>query len=270
MIAIDEKSLKSVLEVPFLAVSRIGELPAVRLLEIEVIHVDGLSGVQALVVTGDLQSRVPYGPDGRPGRLLGEYVADEIAALGELGVLPSPSKVGVVLTGDLYCDEMAIERGASGDVRPVWEAFDRHFAFVTGVLGNHDELGPSSESVAFRAGAGRYLLDGRSMRIAGIHFGGVSGVMGSRSRANRLSQGDYLSAVRSVVSSGIDVLVVHESPSILELGFKGSDPLRGVVESAKPILMCCGHVRWTKPFARLESGTTILNTDGRCVVLVQD
>ncbi len=92
------------------------------------------SGLDALILTGDLQGIAPSWSTGSTG-LLGVRLAEELVELSEQGVLPYPERTGVVLAGDLYSAPGANIRGASGDVRAVWEAFADAFRWVAGVQG---------------------------------------------------------------------------------------------------------------------------------------
>jgi hypothetical protein len=78
--------------------------------------------LDGLILTSDLQGRELL-PDGRPGSLLGEVVADELQLLSELGEIPPFSRLGVILAGDLYVVPGLERRGGYGDVRDVWQAF---------------------------------------------------------------------------------------------------------------------------------------------------
>ncbi|NPC81792.1 metallophosphoesterase, partial [Pyxidicoccus fallax] len=107
-------------------------------------------GLDALLVMSDLQGVAPHALRDGAVALLGEVLADTLAELGEYGDLPLPANTGVVLAGDLYSDETATVRGASGDVRAVWSAFATHYRWVAGVAGNHDTFGSAREQQRFR------------------------------------------------------------------------------------------------------------------------
>jgi len=132
------------------------ELPIVRAVA------SRLTGaVEAVVCCSDLQGIVPAARWDAPRRLVGEVVAEELAILAELGVLPTASRVGVLLAGDLYTIPTLDRRGGYGDAWPVWLAFARRFRWVVGVAGNHDDLTQPTDEVRALQRTGRLrLLDG--------------------------------------------------------------------------------------------------------------
>lgn len=268
VIRIKDDSLRCLLQVPFVGTSANGRAPTFGVLDISILEIQGLDDLTALIVTGDLQAREVQRKDGTPSRLLGVALAEELLTLAELGELPPTSDTGVILTGDYYCDPDPT-RGASGDVRAVWEAFASHYGFVTGVEGNHDTFGDARQRAAFLSGPGHRLLDAKVIDVCGLRIGGVGGVVGNPERPNRRNADHYSLAVRAVTRSRPDVLVVHESPAIPELGLIGNDRLREDLDSAPPMLVCCGHVHWDTALTTLGSISVILNADERCVVLIQ-
>jgi hypothetical protein len=199
--------------------------------------------------------------------LLGELVAEELLALCELGTLPPADEVGVILTGDLYCDPELIRRGGIGDVRSVWEAFAVSFAFVAGVAGNHDMFGSDAEFSTFRQGAGCHLLDLDVRTLQGLKVAGLSGIVGDTKRPNRRSNEEFLDAIALLLLEPIDVLVLHDAPAIPEQDQKGNEDLRALLDVGPPILVACGHHHSDDPLVELASGSSILNVDSRCVVL---
>ena len=93
------------------------------------------SGLDALVLTSDLQGVAPSWRQGGESALLGQLVVEELLQLAEAGALPYPERTGVVLAGDLYSAPGGDVRGATGDVRAVWEAFADALRWVAGVRG---------------------------------------------------------------------------------------------------------------------------------------
>ena len=231
------------------------------------VEATGLKDLSGLIVTGDLQYREIAGENATAGRLLGERLADELATLADLGELPPAELTGVILTGDLYCGE-DFKRGATGDVRSVWEAFDSHFAFVAGVAGNHDEFGDLLQGEDFRSGPGRHLLDDEAVSICGLTVGGVGGVVGNPERPNRRGEGTYMGLVAGLLNKPLDALVLHESPGFPANGLIGSGRLRSVLEVAPAVTVFCGHSHWSEPLLELASGLQVINVDARCLVLV--
>lgn len=231
------------------------------------VEATGLKELSALIVTGDLQYREVAGENAAVGRLLGERLADELAILADLGELPPTELTGVILTGDLYCAE-DFRRGATGDVRSVWEAFDSQFAFVSGVAGNHDAFGDLFQGGKFRSGPGRYLLDDEAVSVCGLTLGGLGGVVGNPERPNRRDEGTFMGLVAGLLDESLDALVLHESPSFPSIGLIGNDRLRSVLENAQAVTVFCGHSHWSEPFVELPSGLQVINVDARCLVLV--
>lgn len=213
--------------------------------------VDALpAGLDALVICSDLQGRVG-------SRLLGVATVDALVALGEQGALPPPAATGVLLAGDLYAAPKADERGASGDVTPVWDAFEERFRWVTGVLGNHDTL-----AAWHRA----RVLDGNILERDGLRIGGVSGIIGKPTKPMRKTEAAFTAALRAVLDA--DVVVLHEGPEIPERRLLGHPAVRRTLDQASPPpLVISGHCHWPTPFVVLPSTLQILNVDGRVIVL---
>lgn len=261
MIEIHEESGRLIHQVPFTGAAPRDGGPLKGNLDIVTYLATGLNGFAALVVTGDLQYRELVGEKPSAGRLIGQLLCEELVALSELGELPESELTGVILAGDLYCNESAQVRGASGDVGPVWDAFREDFAAVVGVAGNHDRL----DSVT---GQGAHILDGETVNVMGLLIGGVSGIIGQPGRALRRAEDEYLGPVEQLLHESPDALVLHESPAIDELGVRGNSRLRQVLERFNETIVICGHVHWPSPFARLHSGSRVVNVDSRCLVLV--
>ena len=247
----------SLSQVRYLNARRGGGTDTARL-ELTRARVRGLpEGLEALVAASDLQGIVPD-PETGEARLLGEPVAEALEALALDGVLPSTTRTGVVLAGDLYSVPEANRRGGHGDVRPVWAAFAERFAFVVGVAGNHDD-------VSAVRGPNVHLLDTQVKTLAGLRFGGVGLIAGNPAKPGRRAEVDQLARVALVASEGVDFLVLHEGPAGGErqVGHPGLTEL--VVEHAVPLTVC-GHAHWAEPLWRHTRGQ-VLNVDARVVVL---
>jgi Icc protein len=258
-------------QIPYQSVFRPHGVPATGLLDVTTMAATGLGELAALVVTGDLQFRERRARnDHRPARLLGELVAEELYALCQLGILPPADETGVLLTGDLHCDPNLARMGGIGDVRSVWERFADNFTFVAGVAGNHDAFGPSSEWADFRQSAGRNYLDLEVKTLGALKIGGLSGIVGDPKRPNRRTNEEFLNAVDLLLREAIDVLVLHDAPAIPEKSHHGNTDLRSRLERGRPTFVACGHIHWTDPLTVLTSGTTVLNVDSRCVVLLNN
>ncbi|MCB9635450.1 MAG: metallophosphoesterase [Sandaracinus sp.] len=215
-------------------------------------------GVDAWIVTSDLQGVAP-GWDGA-NVLLGVALVDALLELSEHGVLPYPERTGVVLAGDLYSAPAGNVRGASGDVREVWEAFAASYRWVVGVAGNHDRFGEGRERARFEATDGVHLLDGDTVDLDGVGFGGVGEIVGDPDKAGRKSEGEFFERLDHVTRRRPDVLVLHQGPEG-EHDQPGEPRVNGALVDFEGQVVC-GHVHWERPRA-----TNVLNVDGRVVVL---
>ena len=186
------------------------------------------------------------------------------------GRLPIGPEAGVLLCGDLYTAPKADRRGGLGDVSAVWRSFAQRFAWVAGVLGNHDTLG---DNPALPVPVdGTHLLDGDTASAGGLTLGGVSGIAGKLTRPNRKDAATYISLLDRVVTLGCDAVLLHESPACFGAR-RGSNAIRDYLElagatygSEAPIVFC-GHTYWKNPFAELPGGVQVLNVDHRVFVL---
>jgi len=216
--------------------------------------------LDAIVACSDLQG-VVADPHSGESLLLGVALAEYLAELAHEGVLPPAARTGVILAGDLYSVPAANKRGGFGDVADVWAAFAEHFAWVTGVAGNHDDI----TNVARLGRENVHLLDGAPVELDGIRIGGVGGIIGNPGKKMRRSAEEFLSLVDRVVDHEIDVLVLHEGPHGDE-DQRGNAELRAAVEAGGVGFTVCGHAHWDAPLAAHGAGQ-ILNVDARAVVL---
>ncbi|WFR65042.1 hypothetical protein P9222_14100 [Paenibacillus amylolyticus] len=167
--------------------------------------VSGLpDGVDALIVTSDLQGVVPATERSKDANFGGATASNEETynsvgtnakmdcnpmqstsedqLLGE--VLPAyvrlllevewpeldPERIGVLMCGDLYA--LRGKRGASGNPVPVWLAFRAAFGWVAGVHGNHD-LTDEADAHRLHSVEGIHAMDGPDAMInAGPPTGG--------------------------------------------------------------------------------------------------
>ena len=241
-----------------------------RQIDIELLRVDSLPGdLDALIVTGDLQAR-ELTASGKCGRLLGITASEYLADLVGNGLIPVGGRVGVLLCGDLYTVPTADRRGGLGDVSDVWRAFSAHFAWVVGVLGNHDafENGATVPKDIERA----HLLDGNAVNMDGLAVGGVSGIVGKLSRPNRKDGDTFISLLDCVVTLACDVVLLHESPACFGAR-RGNNAIREYLELAGDVygdeapLVFSGHTYWEDPLVVLPGGIQVLNVDHRLFVL---
>ena len=226
-------------------------------------------GLDAIVLTSDLQGREWPCKSGRAARLLGEVVAEELALLAELGTLPPADRVGILLAGDFYAKpDLGAGRGGSGDVRVVWEAFRSRFRWVCGVAGNHDRFGTGPPDLAaFASFAGVNYLDGGVATLDGLRVAGVGGIVGKASRDFRRTEDDYRATLNRLLLLRPGIAIVHGGPDIPGVDLRGSELVRACFLGASPTLVVCGHCHWDAPFHALANGTQVCNVDARVVVL---
>jgi len=257
-------------EITYLNVSRESVAETVSI-PVILAKVDGLPGpLGALLATADLQGYEQDREDGAPARLLGCLVAEEIAALGDLGTLPMAGTIGILLAGDLYSVPTLDRRGGLGDVRSVWEAFAERFRWVTGVAGNHDGFGESQRDLdLFRRGPGISLLDGDLVTLDTLRVGGIGGIVGNSRKHLRKSEDDFAGMVTRVIAGAPDVVVMHDGPDIPDRDFAGTPAIREALEAERPTLAVRGHRHWDEPLATLANGTQVLNVHERVVLLVR-
>ncbi|MEZ4427740.1 MAG: hypothetical protein R3A51_08655 [Nannocystaceae bacterium] len=217
-------------------------------------RVDALPGrLQGLVLTSDLQAR----ERGGAGRAIGVALAEQLVGVCR-GRGLAPSRVGVVLAGDLYTAATLERRFGVGDVSDVWDAFAARFAWVTGVLGNVDRLPPAARKR-------HRLLEGDAITLDGLRIAGVGGIIGDARMENRRPQEVVEREFASALRGAPDLLVLHEGPSVPGVGLPGSDVVRRALRDFTGVVVC-GHCTWPRPLAAVR-GATVINTDGRCVVL---
>lgn len=227
--------------------------------------------LDALLVTSDLQGVVRSWQshtmrDSQPSRLLGEELADVYVKLAAQGVVPLPERTGVILAGDLYAVPTGDKRGASGDVRSVWQAFADRFRWVIGVEGNHDRFGTKAERQALCDRQNLDLIDYGTVHRDGLQLGGVSGIMGDPAKLGRRGDTEFLAALRLVVESQPEILVLHQGP-IGDAEQRGDRQVTQLLRHAANVLTICGHVHWHEPLAELHESCQVLNVDSRAVVL---
>lgn len=254
MIRIEAIESEPIAELPYLNARSGGGTESSRL-AFRRARVDALADeLDAIVCCSDLQGFAD-------GALLGIAVANQLAGLAEAGVLPRAQRTGIVLCGDMYARPGASKRGGFGDVADVWYAFAEHFAWVVGVAGNHDDV-----TAVRDIGDHVHLLDGDSVVVDGIRFGGVGrAIMGTTEKPGRRPEADQLAHLATVIDQRCDVLLLHEGPHGDD-GQIGHPAIRERIETGGVGLTVCGHRHWDDPLATHTRGQ-ILNVDARVVVL---
>jgi len=102
-------------------------------------------------------------------------LAQELALLAEFSEIPPLKQIGVLLLGDFYAAPALTERGAHGNVEPVWHAFAERFRWVVGIAGNHDVFPNFADwhvDHNYRFG-NRYFLDGSVVTVDGLKIAGI-------------------------------------------------------------------------------------------------
>lgn len=230
--------------------------------------------LDGLICLADLQGRERT--HAGPGRLLGLPVCEHLLQLAENGRLPSPSRLGVVLAGDLYAVPDLSRRGGCGDVTEVWRAFAEHFRWVVGVLGNHDTL---TVEAGQALPANAHLLDGTLARLKELRISGVGGIIGDPAKVNRKDEGTHRRMLESVLLEMPALVVTHEGPSGADPLAIGSRLLRELWENwatlcaaeGRPTpLLVCGHSYWPMPLLEFPHGLQVLKVDGRVVILLRE
>ena len=217
-------------------------------------------GVEALVVTSDLQAREL---DENSNRLLGEVVAEELFLLADGETLPAPQQIGVILAGDLFVPPRLDARGGVGEVSHVWRGFAELFQWVIGVAGNHDD------EIQLAGVNNAWELDGGIQEVGAWQFAGLGGIIGKPSRARRRSDDEYCKTLHTLLKSSPDFLILHQAPTVPGEKFSGDPSIRRVLEQYDDVLTICGHAHWKTPLAELSGGQQVLNVDDRVVVLTR-
>ncbi len=256
-------------EIPFLNAGRRPGAFYVDQLPVHEAFVDRLpDGMSAIIATADLQGReqLKKSPTAPP-RLLGEVLPEQLATdiLPELGL--TTGQIGVLLAGDFYTVPALDRRGGSGDVTNVWWSFADQFDWVAGVAGNHDTFGDDPKAAPRFHSRKIHYLDEARVNINGLKIAGLGGIIGSPHRAQRRSADDYGRALKSLLESQTDILVMHDGPDAPAHGFRGASFIREIIELLRPKLIVRGHANWKEPFVELDGGVQVLNVDARVVIL---
>lgn len=223
--------------------------------------------LEALVLASDLQGRVPA-RTGYPGRLLGIGLADTLVELARQEVLPPLDRVGILLAGDLYTLPGLAARGGLGDVREVWWTFGDIARWAAGVPGNHDDFGTDRDHLqSFEEAHAAHVLHERFVDLDGLRVAGVAGIVGKKkdTRLWHRPLKAHLGAIKSMLATRPDVLVLHEGPKLKKVD--GQKGIRRTLEKSKHgCLVLCGHRHWKRPLVEMGR-SQVLNLEARVVVI---
>jgi len=228
-------------------------------------------GIDALIVCADLQRAAFGSTDGKKdGLLLGEvlpaYLADEL--FPERGYPPS-SRTGVLLAGDFYASRTATNRGGIGDVSSVWQAFYNHFAWVTGVLGNHDRFKPKSARWYYTQENRVHLLHLESIVLGGCRIAGMGGKIGEPLRWTAVEEEDFLLFLELLLSERPDILILHQAITDPRLKPKIIETLGQIACAQPPSLLIQGHAFFAQPLMEYSEGFQVLNACERILILLR-
>jgi len=169
------------------------------------------------------------------------------------------------VTYDLYTS--LNKRGASGDVRKVWLAFQEHFKWVVGVAGNHDRFGNAADLTAFKAVPNIFLLHKEIKVIDKLKIGGISGIIGRANKTHRVDEKEYLGTLKQLAKKELDLLLLHETPDFPKMKLMGNAKIRETIEQSTSTHICCGHCHWQQTLVTLENQSSVLNVDAKVVIL---
>lgn len=229
--------------------------------------------LDGILAAADLQGREPAANGKqRHRRLLGEYLAEKLGGKGPLRKrVPAGERLGIVLAGDMFARSNLSRMGGKGEVSHVWQALARRNRWVTGVLGNHDlyageePVGRISEQPG--GGGLTHLLNGGTISVDGLRFGGVGGSVRAPNRGSS-DETRYLQRVASVLERSPELLLLHHGPSLQPGRDQGIVRLGEMLQQVEPLLVIYGH-RPSEMFHELPSGTQLLNVQERAVLLTR-
>ena len=91
--------------------------------------------------------------------------------------------------------------------------------------------------------------------------------IGKPGKPNRHSPERFVELLTQVLRADPDVVVLHQGPPGAARGQLGDARIAEAIARRPPPLVVCGHCHWAEPLASV-AGTTVLNADGRAVLLV--
>lgn len=258
------------LQIPFLNAGKGHGIYYVDQLPVHLGKLENLpTGLDALIATADLQGRETIQESSQGSlKLLGEVLPEKLCH----NVLPSlnisPARTGILLMGDFYTLPDLNNRGGTGDVIPVWQAFASHFRWVAGVAGNHDLYGDSFIPQK-RFASNTYYLDGKSTELDGMTIAGIGGIIGNPIKPQRKTHEEFSSLANMLTKTKPDLLLLHDGPRGTKAGQRGSSVIQTAIADLEPITILRGHSHWNEPFSEDENGTQILNLDCRVAILTR-
>ncbi len=236
------------------------------MLPVQIAYARGIpKDLAGILVTSDLQGVIGQ-------TLLGQAFAGAFDEHAKKHGLPKSEDLGAILAGDFYSAPTGDVRGATGDVRPVWDAFADRFRWVLGVQGNHDRFEEHrSGKPAHYQRENANLLDGEVIERDGIRVGGVGKIMGKPSKEGRRTPLSFEESLLEVMLEEPDIVVLHQGPPGASNRHRGGEPMVGEMlglPSHPGSLVICGHRHWDHALSEFKSGAQVLNVDARAVVLL--
>lgn len=226
------------------------------------------AGIEALLVVSDLQGHAdPMLNGAKDNELVGEFLPRYYSEYWLHFGWPNPRQVGVLLAGDLFA--LPDKRGGLGETRPVWDAFADVFAWAVGVFGNHDLInGKDARHISGPISERCWVLNGDIFDISGFVIGGVGGIIGRADKPNRFAQDRYYPLIIDALSDETDILILHEAPKPQDNKGRGSEL---ITEAINDIgwqgTVICGHSYWENWYHPSEDSFSVLNVEGRAVLL---
>jgi Icc-related predicted phosphoesterase len=219
--------------------------------------------IDYLIIASDLQGNVIKNGD---NQLLGEVLPEFLKLLFDIEFSNvNRNKIGVFLCGDFFA--RLDKRGGLGDVKNVWRAFNKHFGFVVGVAGNHDDFGDAQEFENFQQEEGIYYLHNQIKKVANLKIGGISGIIGRPDKPFRNEETKHLKELKKLLLKQPDFILLHEGPNNLIPKLQGNDKIRAIIEGSQKNVLCCGHNHWNHTLIEKKNGTQIINADSKCIIL---
>ncbi len=262
MLKIQAETLRDLMVIPCSEVGR-GSTGPLRT-DFVIHRVDAIipDAFDAIVILGDMQAMDSHFIPVEDRTLLGVCVAHELGTYCGLGLWPSPERVLICLTGDLFTVASLDKRGGTGDVISVYRAFAKYFPHVVAVAGNHDLFGEGT-SIATAEKTGVRVLNGTQIQFGEFTVGGICGIAGDNGKVWRNTKRELKQLVQTAAKDA-DLLLVHEPPKLD--GYRGNQDLSDFLAPMFDGVVAAGHVGWDTVIANSEFGK-VFNLEGRGIVL---